>query len=81
MNWIFIIVLTTLLNIPFGFWRANVKKFSGQWFLAVHCPIPFIILMRLEFGIGWHLITFPVIIVAYFLGQYLGAKVNKRRRK
>jgi hypothetical protein len=66
-----------LLNLPFGFWRARVRKFSLQWILAVHVPVPFIIALRLISGLGFRLVTFPVMIGAYFLGQFLGGKASQ----
>ena len=39
------------LNLPFGFWRAGVRKFSLPWFLAVHAPIPLVVGLRL--GSDW----------------------------
>lgn len=62
-----------VLNIPFGFWRAGVRKFSLPWILAVHLPIPFVIALRLLSGLGWSLASFPFVIAAYLTGQYLGA--------
>ncbi|HPA13943.1 MAG TPA: hypothetical protein PKV75_01600 [Desulfobacterales bacterium] len=64
------------LNLPFGFWRAGVKKFAFAWFLAIHLPVPLILALRLHSGIGWQLITFPVLIVAFFTGQFLGGKLH-----
>ena len=63
------------LNIPFGFWRASVPKFSRQWILAVHLPVPFVIALRIFSGLGWAFITFPVLIGAFFLGQLIGGKI------
>ncbi len=40
---IIVSIIVFSINIPFGYWRANVKKFSLQWILAVHIPVPFII--------------------------------------
>ena len=28
-----------VVNLPFGFWRAGIRKFSVSWFAAVHLPI------------------------------------------
>jgi hypothetical protein len=67
---------TLVLNLPFGFWRAGVRKFSLAWFLAVHLPVPLIVGMRLLAGIGWHLITFPVLVGAFFGGQLLGSRMR-----
>ena len=69
------------LNIPFGFWRAGVRKFSLPWFLSVHLPIPFIVGVRLVSGLGFHLSTFPVMIAAYLAGQYTGGALRRNREK
>jgi hypothetical protein len=64
------------LNLPFGYWRSNVKRFSKQWFLAVHIPVPFVIALRILSGLGWRLITFPVMVGAFFTGQLLGGVIQ-----
>ncbi len=64
-----------LLNIPFGYWRGNVKKFSLQWALAIHIPVPFVILLRIYSGMGFQLYTYPVLVGGFFLGQYFGKKL------
>ncbi|MCL5773319.1 MAG: hypothetical protein M1536_02940 [Firmicutes bacterium] len=69
------------LNLPFGYWRANVNRFSGQWFLSVHIPIPVIITIRILSGIGWHLITIPVTAGAFLLGQLLGGQIHYQLKK
>ncbi len=67
-------LIVLALNLPFGFWRARVKKFSRPWFFAVHLPVPIVIAMRFLSGLGWHFITFPVLIGAFISGQYIGGK-------
>ncbi len=74
-------VLTFIINMPFGYWRASVKKFSLQWFLAVHVPIPFIILMRYHFNLGFQLYTYPFLVGAFFFGQFIGAKYYLKKKK
>jgi hypothetical protein len=69
-------VVVFLLNLPFGFWRARVPRFSRSWILAVHLPVPMVIVCRIYSGLGWHLITFPVMIGAFFLGQFVGGKIS-----
>jgi hypothetical protein len=69
-----------IFNIPFGYWRANTKRFSIQWFLSIHLPIPFIIILRIYSGIGFELITYPIMVSAYLLGQYIGAKYYSKRK-
>jgi hypothetical protein len=70
-----------LANIPFGYWRANVKKFSAQWFLAVHLPVPVVGYLRHSIDYGWIGITVPLFVVAYFGGQFLGARALITMRK
>jgi hypothetical protein len=67
---------TLVLNLPFGFWRAGVRKFSLPWFLAVHAPVPLIVGLRLLAGVGWHFSTFPVMVLAFFGGQVLGGRMR-----
>ncbi|MFQ5456873.1 MAG: hypothetical protein ACE5FC_00260 [Myxococcota bacterium] len=74
--WLALAVL--LLNLPFGYWRGGVEKFSRPWFLAIHVPVPFVILMRVTSGLGWQLASFPIIVGAFFLGQFLGGKLRRR---
>jgi len=72
MNLLVVAVSVFIFNLPFGYWRANVKKFSLQWVLAVHLPVPFIIALRLLSGLGFQFITYPVLVGAFFGGQFLG---------
>jgi hypothetical protein len=65
-----------LLNLPFGFWRAGVRKFSLRWVLAVHAPVPMVIALRILSGLGWRLETFPVMVGAFFTGQFLGGRLR-----
>ncbi len=70
-----------LVNVPFGCWRAGVRKFSAAWFLAVHIPIPFAVGLRLLVHLGWRLSLLPIWMSAFFAGQYLGGKLRAMRRK
>ncbi len=64
-----------IINLPFGFWRKNVEKFSLQWFLAIHLPVPFIIALRIMAGIGFKFITYPILLGSDLLGQIIGGKI------
>ncbi|MDF1576147.1 MAG: hypothetical protein P1P86_13245 [Bacteroidales bacterium] len=75
---IFISLLVFLLNIPFGYWRANVRRFSTQWFLAIHIPVPVIIALRLVSGIGFGWYTYLFLIAGFFLGQQAGSFLMKQ---
>ena len=70
-----LIVLT--INIPFGYWRANVKRFSLQWYLAIPIPVIFVIALRLASHLGFSWTSFVVLVSAFFLGQQLGSLVKK----
>ena len=65
-----------LLNVPFGFYRMGAAKFSWQWFLAIHLPIPFLLVARLAMGISWRAI--PLVLVCAILGQIAGGRLRKR---
>ena len=66
-----------ILNIPFGYWRGHVRKFSLQWFLAIHIPVPFIIALRLLSGLGFAWYTYLFLVGAFFLGQRFGSSLIK----
>lgn len=69
-------LLVFILNVPFGYWRARARRFSTQWLLAIHLPVPFVISFRYLLGIGWQLSTFPLFIGAFFAGQFAGGKLH-----
>lgn len=74
-------VFVFLINLPFGYWRSRTRRFSKQWLLAIHAPVPLVVACRFLLGLGWHLITFPVLVVAFFAGQLAGARVEKARNR
>jgi hypothetical protein len=76
-----ILVIILLLNLPFGCWRAHVRRFSFQWILAVHLPIPLVIIVRTFGGVSWHMKTFPILAAAYFAGQYAGGSLYNYWKK
>lgn len=67
-----------ILNLPFGYWRAGVRKFSLAWFLSIHLPVPLVVALRLASGLGFHLSTLPLMIGAYCAGQVAGSKLRRR---
>ena len=74
---ILISLLVFVLNVPFGYWRANVKRFSAQWFMAIHIPVPFIVALRLLSGVGFGWQTYVFLVGAFFLGQQFGSRLLK----
>lgn len=69
------------LNLPFGFWRAGLRRFTLPWIVAVHAPVPLVIALRYASGLGWQLVTFPVLIGAFFTGQFVGGKLRGAMRR
>jgi uncharacterized membrane protein YhaH (DUF805 family) len=77
----FISLIVLVLNIPFGYWRANVRKFSWQWILSIHIPVVVIIAIRLLSHLGFAWYTYVFIVSAFFLGQQTGNYLMKRNRR
>lgn len=69
-------VITFLFNIPFGYWRANVKKFSLGWFSAIHTPIPLVVFLRNHLELPWEGMVLICLLGAFFLGQFYGKKLS-----
>ena len=72
-------LVSFVVNLPLGVWRERTRKFSWQWFLAIHASIPLIIVLRVVLELP--LVAIPLNIAAAVLGQYLGGRPAKRRRK
>lgn len=73
-----ILILTggaAVLNLPFGFYRPGVRKYSWRWFLAIHLPIPLLLVTRLALGVGWHII--PFVFACALLGQLAGGLLRR----
>lgn len=80
MNIILLTLFVFIINIPFGYWRANVTRFSFQFLLAIHIPIVLIIIFRILSGSGFELSTFFFTVPAFFLGQLVGSKIYLSRK-
>jgi hypothetical protein len=76
-----VLAIIFLLNLPFGYWRVHVRRFSFPWILAVHLPVPLVFIVRILGGVGWHIQTFPLLAGAYFVGQYLGGNLYTQWKK
>lgn len=64
--------LCFLINVPLGRWREHTRKFSWQWFVAIHASIPLIIALRMWLHL--HPIAIPFNIAAAVLGQLVGGR-------
>lgn len=74
-------VAVAALNVPFGYWRAGLRKYSASWFVAIHAPVPLVVALRLLAGLAWQLATFFVLAAAFFTGQLVGARVRRWRER
>jgi len=75
-----VVLAVFIVNLPFGFWRAGLERFTLPWFLAIHAPVPLVIGMRLLSGIGWQLSTIPVLASAFVAGQLVGGYFRRHWR-
>ncbi|WP_346855951.1 hypothetical protein [uncultured Draconibacterium sp.] len=66
---------TFVINLPFGYWRGGLRKLSFLWFLAIHAPVPLVILIRKfnQLQLSWTLA--PFLLGSFFLGQFAGRKL------
>ncbi len=68
--------VTFVVNVPLGYWRAGARKFSPQWFVAVHAAVPIVIALRYALGLPFRWSLFPIFVAAYFGGQYVGSRLR-----
>lgn len=66
-----------MINIPLGYLRQAVEKFSFAWYFYVHISIPLIIYLRIKSGYSWKFI--PLTIIGAVLGQVIGGRIRRRR--
>jgi len=66
--------VTMLINLPLGYSRARVRKYSLKWFLYIHLPIPLIFLARTLSHIEFKYV--PIFVLAALIGQIIGGKLN-----
>jgi hypothetical protein len=59
----------------FGYWRFTTARFSRQWMMAVHIPVPFVLILRILSGFGWNVI--PLLMLSFAVGQLAGGRLRK----
>jgi hypothetical protein len=69
-----------VINLPFGYWRAGLRRFGAAWFLAVHAPVPLVVGLRFVAGLRWHPVHLLVLAAAFFIGQLCGGRLRVRRK-
>jgi hypothetical protein len=72
------LLATFVVNLPLGWWRAGLRKFSPAWFVAVHAAVPVVIGLRVALGLPFRWAVLPAFVVAYFGGQYFGSRSRLR---
>ncbi len=71
-----VMLVVFLINLPFGYFRSRAAKFSRQWMMAVHIPVPFVFILRIFSGLNWTVI--PLLVLSDVAGQIAGGKLRKR---
>lgn len=68
-------IATFIINLPFGYLRGGFRKLSFWWFLAIHVPVPMVIIIRKfhDLHLTWSLA--PFLLGSFFLGQFAGRKI------
>ena len=74
------VVATFLVNLPFGWWRARLRKFSPAWFVAIHAPVPIVVALRFALGLPFRWTMLPLFVAAYFGGQFVGSRLRLRQQ-
>ena len=72
-----LIALTIIVNIPLGFLRQAVEKFSFAWYFYVHISLPLVIYLRIKSGYSWKFI--PLTLAGAVIGQIIGGRIRRRR--
>ena len=70
-----LMLVVFLINLPFGYLRSNATKFSKQWMMAVHIPVPVVFLLRFFSGLG--LAYIPLLVLSDIAGQIAGGKLRE----
>lgn len=66
-------------NIPLGYLREGVPRFSLRWLVYIHLSIPFIIGLRIANGVSWRAIPFTIGLA--IAGQMIGSRARRRRAR
>jgi len=76
LNFINLLFIAFLANLPLGYLREGSPKYSLRWFLYIHLSIPFIVVIRLIHGFGWEIVPFSIGLA--IAGQWFGGKIYRR---
>ena len=71
-----LMLVVFLINLPFGYMRSKAARFSRQWIMAIHIPVPFVFLLRVFSDLNWTVM--PLLVLSDVAGQLAGGKLRKR---
>ena len=78
-----VVLFAVVVNLPLGYWREGLKKFSLTWLFAIHASIPVVIAFRYAIDLPYSkapiYVTAPVIIGSAVAGQIIGSRFRRRR--
>lgn len=72
-----ILILLTLVNIPFGMARSIAPRFSRKWGRCIYIPILLSVIIRRIIMVSYKLI--PLFLVATIVGQIIGGRIQKKK--
>ncbi len=71
-----LMLVVFIINLPFGYMRSKAARFSRQWMMAIHIPVPLVFLLRIFSGLNWTVI--PLLVLSDVAGQLAGGRLGKR---
>lgn len=71
-----LLVFTFGINVPLGYMREGVRKYSLAWFIYIHFSIPFIVALRISNDFGWEVV--PLTLGCAILGQLTGGYLKRK---
>ena len=71
-------IATIIVNLPFGYFRGGFRRLSFWWFVGIHAPVPFVILIRRfhHLDLTWEMA--PFMLGSYLVGQIIGKLIYTR---
>lgn len=70
---VILMVFAFIINLPFGYRRSRERRKSPKWFMYIHIPIPFVVLMR--YNLHMDIRYLPLSLAASIVGQYIGGRL------
>lgn len=78
---VYIAFALLFVNIPFGYWRGNTRKFSLAWFASIHIPVVISIFSRQMAGIEFHMVNIFLFVGVFMAGQWWGKFIYVKAKK